>query len=119
MSTTVRTTQAFGRARIEQIGEQVVIAKPVPLFIKRHQKHLIGLQMTDDCGAVMAVTNRIAQLSAEALHAGGVIKELLYLGGLPLDDFLEQVFTDQPFTTVQLKHLASFRQFLDSQQPEA
>ena len=67
----------------------------------------------------MAVTNRIAQLSAEALHAGGFIKELLHLGGLPLDDFLEQVFTDQPFTAVQLKHLASFRQFLDSQQPEA
>jgi hypothetical protein len=39
----------------------------VALLVQRHQEHLMGLQVTQDFGAVMGFTHGVAQLAAKAL----------------------------------------------------
>ena len=58
-------------------------------------------QKTQDFGAVMGFANGVAQLAAKTLLRGGVIQKRLHLGGQAIDDFFEQVITNQPFPAVQ------------------
>jgi hypothetical protein len=38
-----------GLPAAQQVGEQVVIAEPAPMLVERHQEHLMGLQVAQDC----------------------------------------------------------------------
>ena len=51
---------AFLAAGAQQVGEQMVIAVPVPLLIQRHQEHLMSLQIAQDFCAVMGLADGVA-----------------------------------------------------------
>ncbi|MNP03362.1 hypothetical protein D3C76_952450 [compost metagenome] len=63
----------------QQVGEQMVIAEPVPMLVQRHKEHLMRLQEAQDGGTVVAATHRIAKRSAETLLAGGFVQEGLHV----------------------------------------
>ncbi|MCY1435152.1 hypothetical protein D9M71_512350 [compost metagenome] len=63
----------------QQVGEQMVIAEPVPMLVQRHKEHLMRLQEAQDGGTVVAAKHRIAKRSAETLLAGGFVQESLHV----------------------------------------
>ncbi|MNZ20855.1 hypothetical protein D3C78_379160 [compost metagenome] len=112
--------QAGGGAGAQQVGEQVVIAEPVALLVQGHQEHLVGLQVAEDGGAVVALAHGVAELGAEALESGGFIEERLDVGPLPLDHFLQQVFTYQALAAMGgLLGFPTGQRVLTGQQPQA
>ncbi|MNG05735.1 hypothetical protein D3C84_889450 [compost metagenome] len=109
-----------GLAGAQQVGKQVVITEPAPVFVQRYQEHLVGLQVTEDLGAVMAFTQGVAEFCAKALLAGGVVEKALHFGRQYLDDFFEQVIANQPFAAMQrLRQGAVGARLVGGQQPEA
>ncbi|MNE16452.1 hypothetical protein D3C80_1093960 [compost metagenome] len=90
-----------GLAAAQQVGKQMVIAVPAPMFVQRHQEYLMRLQVRDDLGAVVALTQGIAQLAAEALLARGIVEEALNFGRQNIDHFFEQVIADQALAAMQ------------------
>ncbi|MNN18460.1 hypothetical protein D3C81_1316680 [compost metagenome] len=100
--TQIQTRQRFaGLAATQQVGEQVMVTKPVAVFVQGHQKHLMSLQKAQDVGAVLAVTQGIAERRAEALLARRVEEKSLYVRRQDFDDFFQQVVAYQPFAAVQ------------------
>ncbi|MCY1528950.1 hypothetical protein D9M68_640730 [compost metagenome] len=98
----------------------MVIAEPVALLVQGHQEHLVGLQVAEDGGAVVALAHGVAELGAEALESGGFIEERLDVGPLPLDHFLQQVFTYQALAAMGgLLGFPTGQRVLAGQQPQA
>ncbi len=89
-----------GLPAAQQVGEQVMVAEPVAMLVQRHQKHLVRLQETQHSCAVLAATQGVAQRGAEALLAGRVVQERLYVGGQHVDDFFKKVVADQAFAAM-------------------
>ncbi|CRQ88701.1 hypothetical protein PAERUG_E16_London_17_VIM_2_04_14_03229 [Pseudomonas aeruginosa] len=88
-------TEVGQGTRQQQVGEQVVVAEPLAVFVQRHEEDLVLLQVVEDRRAVAGLAHGIAELGAEALEARGLGEERLDLGRLPLDHLLQQVVADQ------------------------
>ena len=80
----------------------------------------MGLQVTQDLGAVMGFAHGIAQLAAKTVLGRRVEQERLHFRWQAVDHFLQQVVADQPFPTVQaLRQGALVAGFGSRQQPKA
>ena len=115
-----RQYMAAGASSTQQIGKQMVITVPVPLLVQRYKEHLMGQQVAQDFGAVVGFAHAIAQFTAKALQGRGIEQKGLYFYRQAVDDLLEQVITDEPFTAVQaLRQSLFIARFGSGQQPEA
>ncbi|MNF68814.1 hypothetical protein D3C84_506800 [compost metagenome] len=109
-----------GRPTAQQVGKQVVIAIPVAMFVQWHQKHLMGQQKAQDLGTVMGLAHRVTQLAAKAFLRSRVVEKRLHFGRQAIDDFFEQVVTNQALATVQrLRQRTAAPRFGGRQQPES
>ena len=77
------------------VGEQVVVAEPLPLGVQRAQEQIAPLQFLQHRLAVGAPAQRVGQLAAEPVPHAGVEQEGQDVAGQRVEHVLGQVLTDR------------------------
>ena len=80
----------------EHVGKEVVVAKPVAVIIKRHNKEVTALQEIQHRHTVVLVGDGIAQLPTQTVENGGLAQEVSHTFGLALEHLFDQIVDDIP-----------------------
>ena len=84
------------QVRVQDVGEELVIAIPPAAVIERDQEQVPPLQRRQRGLATALAGDGIAQRAAQPVQDGGLQQELLDMLGLALQDLLGQVVDDVP-----------------------
>lgn len=84
------------QARLQHVGEQVVVAVPAAVGVERDEEQVVPLEAAEDPGGVGASGQRVAERTREALEHRGREQEVAQLRGLPGEDLVGQVVEDEP-----------------------
>ena len=84
------------QARVQDVGEELVIAIPPAAVIKRDQEQVLPLQRRQLGLTAVLAGNGIAQRAAQPVQDGGLQQEVLDMLGLALQDLLGQEIDDVP-----------------------
>ena len=93
---------APGQLAVQNLGEQVVIAEPLPVPIKRYHEQVFPLQQVDDRGRVGRTGDGIAQRRAETAEDRGPGEEPADVARLLVENVLDQVVDDEPVLAGEL-----------------
>jgi hypothetical protein len=80
----------------EGVGEQLVVAVPPALVIKRDDEEVLALEGLQHRLAVRTTGDRVAQPGGELVEHRGVEQVCAYLLGLPVEYLLDEVVEDEP-----------------------
>ena len=82
-------------AGAEHVGEQVVVAGPLPLVVEGDNEEVGSIETLEHHAAVGPSRDGVAQRSGEPVEDGGVQQELADVLGLVLQHLVEQVVQDE------------------------
>jgi len=78
----------------EEVGEEVVVAIPLPRAVERYDEQVALLQGQQRCSTIGTPSDGIAQGGRQAIEYGGLQQEVLNAGRLTLDDLFHEVVQD-------------------------
>ena len=82
------------QARLQHVGEEVVVAIPLAAVVERDQEQVAALQRLQHGLAAVLAGDGIAQRAAQPVQDGGLQQEVPDLVGLALQHLLDQVVDD-------------------------
>ena len=82
--------------RAQEIGEQLMVAIPVPRLVEPEQEHVGLLQVIELAPAVASPGHGVAQRRAQAIQPRGAPEEVLHCRRLPAEYLFGQVFEHVP-----------------------
>ena len=85
-----------GEPRAQRVGEQVVVAVPPPMVVKRDDEQVLALQGLEHPLTVGPAGQVIAETSGQLVEHGGVEEECAHVVRLPVQDLLDEVVKDEP-----------------------
>src|SRR5512141_1466410 len=83
----------------QDICEEMMIAKPTPLIVKRRQKKIVALQFFQHHLAVRASCERIAKRCIQPFENGGLNKEALGAFRLSGEHFIGEIVQNKAMTS--------------------
>ncbi|MCY1528471.1 hypothetical protein D9M68_635760 [compost metagenome] len=90
----VRRVAVPGQASLEKLGEQVMVAEPLALRVKRDDEQLLLLQTLQHLGAIVAPGKGVAQFGIELVEHRGLIEKVLLFLGQAVEHVFGQVVGD-------------------------
>ena len=90
------------QVRPEYVGEQVVVAVPLPTIIQGHDEQVGALQGDEQVAPVRTTGDGITERTGEPVEDRGVQQELADLFGLSLQYLLHEVVDDVPVVSGEL-----------------
>jgi hypothetical protein len=84
----------------QQLGEQMVVAVPLPVVVQRHQEQVLPLQRLDDLRGVGRAGDGVAERGTEPGEDGGSLQELPDLARLAAEYLIGQEADDEPVAPV-------------------
>ena len=79
---------------MKQVGEQVMVAKPLALVVQRNNEDIRPVEALKDSLSILAIRYGLAQPCVQTLQKGGMQQERLHVLGLALKDLLDQIICD-------------------------
>jgi hypothetical protein len=86
----------FEQVRAQHVGEQVVVAVPLPMVVERDEEQVGPLQRHQPRRAAGLTGDGVAQPTGEPVEDGGPQQEAAHVGGLAGQHLLGQVVHDEP-----------------------
>jgi hypothetical protein len=84
-----RALRSFAHeAAAQELGEEVVVAVPVPLVVERDDEEVIPLQSLQHLLALIAAGDRIAECTSQVFGDGGFKQKLSHLPELAFENLL-------------------------------
>ena len=81
-------------ARLQHVGEEMVVAVPPPLVVERHQEQVVAVERLEHRPAVGPAGDGIRQGSGQPGEHGGPEEEVADVLGLPVHHLLDEVVDD-------------------------
>src|SRR5215217_9347736 len=87
-----RALRSFAHeAAAQEVGEEVMVAVPVPLVVERDDEEVLPLQSLQHLLAIIAAGDRIAEGSGQVFGDGGFKQKLSHLPELAFENLLGQI----------------------------
>ena len=81
----------FHQVRLQNLGEEVMIAIPLALVVERDDKQVAALQGLQHSSAIFLFGDGIAQRATQPIENGGLQQETADTLGLALQNFFDQI----------------------------
>ena len=91
-----------GELAAQELGEQVVVAEPLPALVERDDELVPSLEIGQERGGAGALERRVAQRAAQPLEDRRVQEEVAHRWRLAAQDLLEQEVADVPMVAGEL-----------------